>query len=479
MAPLSWTEAGIYPLPNPVEQKRNLCPCSVDNNYGIPFAYPPLGFYAAALLIALGISGIAVVHWLPILVSCAAVIAFYFLANAVLNDKPRAAVATMIFSMIPGNFDMQIMGGGLTRSFGVLFYILAIYAVYRLFEDDSWKNVILAGLFCSLAVLSHPEVVLATATGCALVWVLYGRTWRKTFHAFLVAIATVILTAPWWGSVIAQHGLAPFFSALNTGAYVASPFTSLYENFLAPASLFTLAGLLQLGGIIWNVWKKQFFLIAWILMPYFVEPRSAAGIAAFPAAMIMALCLTDVVPALYELVRRRLRQTSIPRDFTRYAWLNIALLALIFYFFIAGALHDFALINTTLKLPDAQIMMDWVARNTPPSSQFVILTGSTGIATDPIQEWFPVFTERRSQTTSQGLEWKLGTGFFRLLGQLITLQKCEDVACVESWSAQTGLGYTDVIVERNSLMQSLIDSLNHDESYSLIYRSAKYLVYQK
>ncbi len=449
------------------------------NNYEIPFAYPPLGFYVKAVLNMLGISEIAIVHWLPICMSCISVIVFYFLANAILKDKPRAAVATLIFALTPGGYDMQIMGGGLTRSFGVFFFTLAVYAVYQLFQISSWKHVVLASLFCSLAVLSHPEIVVATATGCSLLWIFYGRTWRKTFHAILVAASTLVLTAPWWGSVMAQHGLAPFLSALNTGAYGGSPFIALYGDFLAPASLFTLFGLLRIVGIIWCLWKRQYFLIAWAVMPYFVEPRSASGIAATPSAMLMALCIADVLPVLFEWICKRLKRATIPRDFTQYPWLNMILLILMFYFFLVNALHDFSLANTTLKQPDVFILMDWVKRNTPPYSQFVILTGNTGVATDPIQEWFPAFTARRSQTTSQGLEWKLGTGFFTLINQLITLQRCGDIACVENWSTQTGLDYTDLIVEQNSATQSLIASLNRDTSYSAIYQNTRYLVYQK
>jgi hypothetical protein len=448
------------------------------NNFEIPFAYPPLGFYFTAFLSVLGIPELAIVHWLPIFLSCLSVIVFFLLSTAILKDRPRAAVATMMFALIPGSYDMQIMGGGLTRSFGVLLFGLAIYAVYRLLEAPTWKNILFAVLSCSLSVLSHPEIVLATATGCALVWIFHGRTWKKTFFAGAVAAGTLALTAPWWGTVLAQHGSAPFLSALNTGAYKGLPLTSLYEEFLAPTSLFTLFGLLRLGGIAWCLWKKQFFLVAWALLPYFVEPRSAAGVSAFPSAMLMALCLTDVLPALVQSIRKALKMPSASKDFTQTQWLNAALLVLMFGLFIVSALHDFSLANTTLKQPESQVLMDWVKQNTPENSQFLILTGFTGVATDPIQEWFPALTGRRSQTTSQGLEWRLGTSFFTRIDQLIALQKCGDVACVENWSVETGLGYTELLVEKTNLTQSLVNSLTGDNGYSLVYQNAKYLVYQ-
>ncbi|MGA2505362.1 MAG: glycosyltransferase family 39 protein [Anaerolineales bacterium] len=448
------------------------------NNFNIPFAYPPLGFYITGFLSALGIPELAIAHWLPICISCLSVIVVFFLYNAILKDRARAAVATLLFAMIPSSYDMQVMGGGLTRTFGILFFGLATYAVYKLFETSSWKVALLAMLFCSLAVLSHPEVILATASGCALIWIFYGRSWKKSLLAAAVAGGTLALTAPWWGTVLAQHGLAPFSSALNTGAYQGLPFNALYEGFLAPLSLFSLFGLLRLGGIVWCLWKKQFFLVTWVLLPYFVEPRSAPEIAAFPAAMLMALCLADVLPALVEWVRKALKKQTAQKDFTQTPWLSAVLLVFMLGLFIASALHDFSLANTTLEPPEPQALMDWTRNNTPQDSQFLILTGVSGVQTDPIQEWFPALTGRRAQTASQGLEWRLGTAFFTRVDQLIALQKCEDVVCVENWSAETGLGFTHLVVETSALTQGLVDSLSGDKGYSLIYQNAKYLIYK-
>ena len=95
-----------------------------------------------------------------------------------------------------------------------------------------------------------------------------------------------------------------------------------------------------------------------MLLPYFVEPRSASGIAGFSSVMLMALCLTDVLPALSESIRKVLQQQSASKDFTQYHWLNAIFLVLMFGFFIVGALHDFSLANTTLKPPDPLILMD-------------------------------------------------------------------------------------------------------------------------
>ncbi len=105
------------------------------NGGDIPYVYPPFSFYVAAVLVDLGgWSLIDVFRFLPLIVSTLTIVAFYPLARAVLGDREWAAVATLFFALAPRAFDWEIAGGGLTRSFGFLFAILAINQAYRLYE---------------------------------------------------------------------------------------------------------------------------------------------------------------------------------------------------------------------------------------------------------------------------------------------------------------------------------------------------------
>jgi len=448
------------------------------NHAHIPFAYPPLGFYVTGALTKMGIPELVVTQWLPILLSCLTVLGFFLLAQAVLKDKAQAAIALALYALTPGSYDMAVMGGGLTRGFGLLFLCLAMYAAFRLFEAPSWRRALLATALCSLAVLSHPQSVMAAATGIGLIWLFEGRSRSKSLAALAVAGGTILLTALWWGSVLLHHGMAPFLSAVQTGAPTRQPLTALYEGLLAPGSLFTLRGFMRLAGILWGLRTRRFLLVAWILLPYLVDPRSAAAVAALPSAMLMALCLTEMPAELSAWIRRALKRPDAARDPAEQRWLSAGVLLLLFGLFVASALHDFSLVNTTLKGPEPMALMNWVSQNSPEDSQFVIITSNTGVATDPIQEWFPALTGRRSQTTSQGLEWTLGSEFFTRIGQLISAQKCADVTCVEDWSAETRLEYTHVLLERNDLTQALAVSVNQDDRYALIYENPKYLLYQ-
>ena len=109
------------------------------NHADIPFAYPPFGFYAAALLSALvpG-SDLLIFLYLPALVNAFSILAFYLFAKETLNSRALASLAVMIYALAPRSFLWQVMGGGVTRSFGMLFLILMLWQATRLFRE--YKN---------------------------------------------------------------------------------------------------------------------------------------------------------------------------------------------------------------------------------------------------------------------------------------------------------------------------------------------------
>jgi uncharacterized membrane protein len=118
------------------------------NLSGIPYVYPPLGFYMAGLLNLVGISGIDLLRWLPPVINCLAIGGFFLMASEIVGSRSRAAVAAVFFALIPGSFLWQIMGGGLTRSLGLAFLSLSVLVVHRCSVRTN-GNTALSILFCS------------------------------------------------------------------------------------------------------------------------------------------------------------------------------------------------------------------------------------------------------------------------------------------------------------------------------------------
>jgi len=447
------------------------------NLASIPFAYPPAGFYLAAALQGLGLPGLEALRWLPALFNISSIFALYLAGWALLGSRPRAALAAALFALTPGGYGWFIMGGGLTRAPGGLFLLLAVYALYRLFERGLRRDLILSAAACALAVLSHPEAGLHTAASCGLVWFFWGRNSRGVKCAAAVALATIILTAPWWLTVLAVHGAGPFRSAFYTGLYGSPPLSALISDFFARNSYIPILAVLRLAGLAWMLGKRQFFLAAWMVLPYFVEPRSAPAVSAYPLSMLAAVGLMDAFPALLQKLRKKGSAESLAPESIETRGLNLSVLTVLFYLFIESAFFTFPLLNTTLHSP-ATDTMAWIRQNTPAGSRFLVLSGETGAMVDPLQEWFPALTERRSQTTLQGLEWTLAEGFVSRLQALAQLQTCEELECLESWSHETGLDFTHLLVRRSGVSAGLLLTLEQS-GYQLLYEKPEFLVYRK
>ncbi len=460
------------------ELKANhfLIPAFTLYNYSnIPFAYPPFGFYVGALLSVLGIPDLEILRWLPAIVNGLTIPAFFLLAETLLEDRPRAVLATLFYTLTPA-YGWEIMGGGLTRSFGVLFMLLALHYSVRAFKTGSWKFVLLASLFGGWSVMSHPETAIHTAYGIAFFWLFTKPSWMKLFQAFALALLAGIVSAPWWLTVYLQHGIAPFISAASSGVHDTFPLTPFVSDLFARDTFIPILMMLRLAGIVWELGHRRFRLVLWAALAYFLDQRSAGATSFLAFSLLCAIGLADALPFLVQWLRTR---TGMTVNFIQLRWLNGALVVLFFYLFLECGLYSYVLVNTSLHTPQPFQAMRWVNENTPQNSRFLLLTGSTGVMSDPLLEWFPALAQRQSLTTMQGLEWTLDKDFFPRLRSLMTLQTCTALACVNNWSANAGLNYDYLLIKKSNAARPMLDSVNQDLGFVQVYDNSSIVILQR
>ncbi len=441
------------------------------NLLDIPFAYPPLGMYIVAFLSdKLSIPDIESLRWLPPILSAAIIPAFYWLAQRILNSKSKAAIATLFYALMSS--DWLIMGGGLTRSLGILFSLLAIGYVYCLFRADRSKTTVgLAILFCALAVFSHPEVGVQTAGICFLLWAFYGRNAAGIKNAILVALGTALLSAPWWLTVLLYHGFSPFWSAMHTGIRE-TMLASLFHTFFSTQGGLPILSLFWLVGMFAVLRKREFLLVFWAFLPFVIDSRNAPAIVIFPFLMLVSegTCYLSG-----ELIRAYSVTFPNHKNASRYliALAKGTLAILLFYLLFVSYTSVSTLVAISLSGSDRETM-EWVKKNTPPGSQFLLITNMGDISpmTDSYQEWFPVLAERRSQNTLQGLEWTLGPDFFQYSRDLIALQACPAVDCLSDWLEKKNVRADFILFQKKHASPALLDSLRSDKSCDVVYQSA-------
>ena len=86
--------------------------------------------------------------------------------------------AACAFALLPRSYEWLIMGGGLTRSLGLLFAMAVLAQAVALYRSPSALRIATAGILAALAVLTHLEMGLFLIYSLALFFLVYGRTWR-------------------------------------------------------------------------------------------------------------------------------------------------------------------------------------------------------------------------------------------------------------------------------------------------------------
>src|SRR5687768_10126288 len=183
--------ANVLPISHPINDGGLFYTMTVDlqaNHYslpattsynaaGIPFAYPPLGFYLAGLLSTIfGWSLLDIFRILPAILSMAVLPGLYLLAKDLLASEAQAAITCLIFALTPGAFEWLVMGGGLTRGLGLAFALLTLHQAYLLYAKLSIRDVVITAILAAGTVLSHPEMAVHTVASALVMFLFWGRS---------------------------------------------------------------------------------------------------------------------------------------------------------------------------------------------------------------------------------------------------------------------------------------------------------------
>ncbi len=399
------------------------------NDADIPFAYPPIGFIITGLIQSLTkIPLITLFTYLPAVFSSIAILAFYFLALQITKDDLKASLAALFYAMIPKSFDWLIMGGGVTRAPAVCFSFLTLAFAYRLFTTKEARNIIPTAVFAALLVLTHPEITFQTAFSVFVLALFFLRNRKSFYHALIVVVFVVVLTSPWWLTVLSRHGLAPFQAAL--GAHPRDFATSLLYLFqfnLSGEPILAVVAVLGLIGLIRDFRHHDFFLPAWIGLSFLSDPRAAPFASLTPLILLAVKGFESTLKGLGESAPI---ESGFVSKFSRYV-----LFGVIAYLFLSGTIASMQFGNSLRILREERQALNWIVDNTPTDSRFLVLTGDAALS-DPLSEWFPALTERVSLVTVQGHEWTPDSPLQENVRAYNRAQLClkSDSICLSGWN---------------------------------------------
>lgn len=443
---------------------------------GIPFAYPPLAFYLAAAIQDLtGVDAVTLSRLLPGIITVCYLVPAYLLGLVSLDTRPRAAFAATLIAVSPTVFQWHIGAAGFVRAIAFLFMLAGLAAGFKLFRtrDAVW---IAPGMACfALTILSHPKYLVFYVLSYVVIWAFYDRTMDGIGNGTLVGVGGIVLTAPWWGQVVATHGSDVFFQAAGTHREVGNVLLSLQTlityRFIGPDKPWFLFAwrLLPFVGAVWLLRERRYFLPAWL-----VVTATLLGEARFVflvgALVTTTFCFDGVVPSL----RERVSAGQATRIATAVLLVVAGSGLAIGSAYAASELDAHAGTATLPQYVDGDDIqaMEWVSEETTTDAEFVVL-GDAG-------EWFPYLTHRTNLIAPWGVEWRGDRAFSHQTGLFIHTSHCRWANCLTVAFARNDVRPDYLYVPKESYTvkgatkqprPTLLSSLRSSARYDVVYEN--------
>lgn len=429
---------------------------------GLPFAYPPLGFYLMALCThALGLPVFTYVRVAPVVFSGLALIPLSYLARRLAASRAATVLAVVYVAMATGLFRLQVEAGGVVRGLGFVLALSGVACAYTALARPRWRTTVLAAIFCALALLTHPAY--AVFTGASVIaFTLAGRDWRLRLRtAALIGIMALIGAAPWWVTILGRGDLSGFGAVLHSqtsltvalGLQVSSWASALRH----PVGVVTLLHLLQLPALGYCLLRKRWTLPIWYLVATLLSHDER-----FVQDTIGAILLGLFFWEASGWISARAR----PAD---RLLLRRAMLALVALYPVAIFLHWAPRQRPGLTAADLAVGA-WMRAHTPADARYLLAGPDAESETGT--EWWPYLSHRTLAIAPWGAEW---TGAFAVEAHLLAVQqRCvheQSIHCLAALFAQAGgRGQAYLIVRHDTAFRTLTYRLQASRTWRQVYR---------
>ena len=373
---------------------------------GIPFAYPPLGFYVQALIIdVFSPPPFWTVNFLPPLVAMLCVPSFYFLLRSVIASKKIIIGALFAYALIPSAFINQIEAAGLAESFGTLALIWYAYFLIKVEKKQRIIDIFLAGLFLTVSIISSPGSALGVVV-FSLLFVgelLINRHYKLVGKMVGVGLIGFIISAPYWATVILNHGIEIFsapisgqFNGVENVSFIARFLESFFEFNYAGGDYAFIWNILILMGLFWYLFKENWFLpILFFILA--LIPRESVWLIALVTPLLIGVGISKfALPHLDRGFKGFSKKSIRLFMFTAIALAVISTLTLNAILAIEELVSDEEWLISAAQIEDIEAL----SKEMPQDAQ-ILVVGNEGIL-----EWAPQIIQREVINTPYGLEWQ-------------------------------------------------------------------------
>ncbi len=390
---------------------------------GLPFAYPPLGFYLQALMIDLFSPPLFwTVNWLPPLLATLALPAYYRLLRRISQNEIFTLSALLAFAFMPAAFVNQIEAAGLAEACGTL--TLIGYAYFLLDVNTRRINILWAGILLAATISASPGSAIA-AVVFSLLFVtkkLIAASRRKRKPLFirfaLVGGIGLLASAPYWVNTVRWHGIAIFIAPMlgqfnhpQSGSFLAAFLRNLFAFNYAGGDYALIWNVLILAGLLYIFFQAEYCLPL-LFFSIALIPRESNWLIALITPLFVAKSVTELI---LPLLKKRLRQPAPKRHLLFFATLG----AIAFFSININALTavNALIADESWQISPAEVRaFTALQKELPPQAKVVVL------GNEAWREWAPQLLQHEVINEIYGLEWQPGE-FVQVISLNATLQK--------------------------------------------------------
>lgn len=437
---------------------------------GIPYAYPPVGFYVMAFFTSiLHVPVFDYLRFAPALFLWLSLIPLYLSTHEMTHSRPAAVVAAFVVACSPRIFMIQGTTAGVVRGLAFLF---AMWGVYFFLSAKKSKRMylhaVICGIFLGLTALTHLSYAEFAVLFVIAFWLLHIKS-RRTWGITLSAGGTAVLTVtPWVLTMVQRYGWEVFTHASET--HGATSFLQVirepgripgwFENALLPlAESPFLVGLIALG-LAFALFSAHRIAALWFLLILVIMSESDRYLITSGAVLSGGL-----IGALADSLNQRTENRSRLR--ISHAFLAICVLGIYAAGWIGITKSNAPSINAA-----SLDLAAFVQSNTAQDDTYLIIAGADEA------EWFPYLLRRDPVIASWGGEW-VGS-YNQHLSWVYEVMRCRDQGewtCLEQMLGE--LPESPDLLITHQTDAAINRQLETDTHWSTAYTNQEYILWQK
>jgi hypothetical protein len=426
---------------------------------GLPFAYPPVGFYIAHLFTGiLRIPMFTYLRWAPPLFTLVAIVCAYWFFKTLTQERYKALIAAFIISMAETIYVDHATAAGMVRALALVFAMCgATFSLLAYRSREHWlKWGLVAAVFLALTTMSHLSYMVFLVIGIFLMAFLADGWHLERYR--IQALATIlfggfIFSSPWWLTVGLRYGFQIFHNASETHGTLGI-FIRADGNVLG-----VLNELIVWYKTLGQSWWPSFFVnmtalaIAYsflkrnLLLPFWLIAALLAMSESERFQIIMASILIAVL--VVDIIRKSLVDEEKTSSISKMVVTAVFLILVVGPFMKQGL----AGIRRTRSMlsEDFLAMTSWVRMNTYEGTHYLYLGDEHNV-----QEWLPYLSRRTPLVAHWGTEW---TGEYLSQGALMREVK----ACVSQQSSQCVMNF----LEKSGIKANLLITRREDKELQI------------